>query len=367
MAVERRTTKSGKVRWYTRYYDPTGREHAKTFDTKREAERYLADQRATLSTRKWVDPRVGSVRLEALWEQYAHDLLPLLADTTQTGYRAAWRDIAPVLGNFPVGRLRHQHVQQFVTDLRKGPATVRKAHRVLSLVLKYAVANRYVADNVADGARLPAAPPARDRILTKEELLKLADAIGERGRGQVLVMGLAGLRWGEVAGLRAGAVDLDANRISIVETVPSSSGKLQTKGPKSKESIRRIAIPSLLAEDLRERLRDKSSSDLAFPAPRGGIDRVGNFVRRTKWKENLAKAGIAHATPHDLRRTFGSLARLGGADLRYVQKAMGHASITTTSRIYAHLYDTEPDNVAQGIDRVMQAHENPPDHPPVQA
>jgi len=33
---------------------------------------------------------------------------------------------------------------------------------------------------------------------------------------------------------------------------------------------------------------------------------------------------------------------------------MGHASITTTARIYAHLYDTEPDQVADGIDRAMQ-------------
>jgi integrase len=92
-----------------------------------------------------------------------------------------------------------------------------------------------------------------------------------------------------------------------------------------------------------------------------GIDRDGNFVRRVKWNESLAQAGIAHATRHDLRRTFGSLARLGGADLRYVQKAMGHASITTTSRIYAHLYDTEPDAVAEGIDRVMGEAPGPPE------
>lgn len=354
MAVERRATASGRVRWRARYYDPAGREHAKTFDTKREAERYLADQRATLSDHKWIDPQASNIRLDALWERYARDLLPLLADTTQTGYRAAWRDVAPALGDFPVGRLTRQHVQQFVTELGKGSATVRKAHRVLSLVLKYGVENRYIAENVAEGARLPAPPPARDRILTKEELLRLADAIGEEGRGQVLMMGLAGLRWGEIAGLRVGVVDLDANRISIVETVPSSSGKLKVKGPKSKESIRRIAIPRLLAEDLRERLRDKNPSDLVYPAPKGGIDRVGNFVKRTKWEESLAQAGIAHATPHDLRRTFGSIARMGGADLRYVQKAMGHASITTTSRIYAHLYDTEPDAVAEGIDRVME-------------
>lgn len=34
-------------------------------------------------------------------------------------------------------------------------------------------------------------------------------------------------------------------------------------------------------------------------------------------------------------------ARMAGADLRFIQKAMGHGSITTTARIYAHLYDDE--------------------------
>lgn len=57
-------------------------------------------------------------------------------------------------------------------------------------------------------------------------------------------------------------------------------------------------------------------------------------------------------TPHDLRRTFGSLARAAGADLRWIQKAMGHESITTTSRIYAHLYDDELDSVAAALDRI---------------
>lgn len=51
-------------------------------------------------------------------------------------------------------------------------------------------------------------------------------------------------------------------------------------------------------------------------------------------------------TPHDLHRTFGTLARTAGADLLWIQKAMGHESITTTARIYAHLYDDELDPVA---------------------
>ncbi|WP_091759281.1 tyrosine-type recombinase/integrase [Pedococcus cremeus] len=60
-------------------------------------------------------------------------------------------------------------------------------------------------------------------------------------------------------------------------------------------------------------------------------------------------------TPRDLRRTFGSLARAAGADLRWIQRAMGHESITTTARIYAHLYDDELDIVASALDRLSQA------------
>ena len=46
------------------------------------------------------------------------------------------------------------------------------------------------------------------------------------------------------------------------------------------------------------------------------------------------------------------LARAAGADMRWIQKAMGHESITTTARIYAHLYDDELDLVADALDRL---------------
>lgn len=358
MAVERRTTPGGQVRWRARYYDPAGREHAKTFDAKRDADRYLAEQRASLDSSRWVDPRAGTVRLNALWAQYERDLLPHRRPTTQQNYRAAWRNVEPVLGGYPVSRLRHGDVQRFVTELAKGPDTVRMAYRVLSLVLDYAVRGRYVAENVAKGVRLPAPRPPRERILDASQLLALADAVGEAGRGQVLAMGLAGLRWSEVAALRCGAVDLPARRIHVSEAAPEAGGRTHRGRAKSLASVRWVAIPRLLEDDLRERVEGRSEDDLVYPAPMGGYDRVGNFRRRVGWSAASEAAGVGHVTPHDLRRTFGSLARLGGADLRYVQKAMGHASIVTTSRVYAHLYDTEPDHVAAGIDRVLGERES---------
>ena len=53
---------------------------------------------------------------------------------------------------------------------------------------------------------------------------------------------------------------------------------------------------------------------------------------------------------HDLRHTYASLSRRAGADLRLLQKAIGHASITVTAHTYADLFDDELDNIAAALD-----------------
>ncbi len=85
---------------------------------------------------------------------------------------------------------------------------------------------------------------------------------------------------------------------------------------------------------------------------RGGQARS---ARQSGWTSATQDLGLSGVTPHDLRRTFGSLARSAGADLRWIQSAMGHESITTTARIYAHLYDDELDIVAAALDRLSES------------
>jgi Phage integrase family len=55
---------------------------------------------------------------------------------------------------------------------------------------------------------------------------------------------------------------------------------------------------------------------------------------------------------HDLRHTYASPARASGADLRLLQKTLGHASITVTAHTYADLYDSELDAIAHALDRL---------------
>jgi integrase len=54
--------------------------------------------------------------------------------------------------------------------------------------------------------------------------------------------------------------------------------------------------------------------------------------------------------PGNSRCSSISSSRRAGADLRLLQKAMGHASVTVTAHTYADLFDDELDNIAAALD-----------------
>lgn len=288
-----------------------------------------------------------------MWEEYDRVGTTHLRETTRQNYRSAWRNIAPGFAQWPVNRIEHADVADWVLQLSqvKGPETVRAAHRLLCLVLDYAIASRRLVVNPARGVRLPKRPPARERILTVDEVAALAEQLGNEG-DLVLAMAYLGLRWSELAALRVSDVDLVRRRVRVVERATEVGGRSDVSAPKSRASQRHIAIPGLLMNRLGARTVGRQPDALVFPSPDGTYLRNGNWRSRSGWDKALVELGLEAVTPHDLRRTFGSLARSAGADLRWIQRAMGHESITTTARIYAHLYDDELDLVADALDRL---------------
>lgn len=350
--IERRELLSGRVTWRVRYYGPDSRERSKSFRLRRDAEAYEARVRTERNRGDWVDPRRGKVTLTDVWLDYERVGMGHLRETTKASYRNAWRHVSKKFGRWPVAKIEHADVTDWVTALSQdsGPDLVRYAHRVLCLVLDHAMRSRRVSINVARGVRLPRRPPARERILTAVEVRALADRLGRDG-DLVLAMAYLGLRWSELAALRVADVDLDRRRVHIVERATEVGGRVDVAAPKSTASNRYIGIPGLVLPQLTARADGRERTALVFPAPGGGYLRNRNWRTRSGFDVAVGELGLA-ITPHDLRRTFGSLARAAGADMRWIQKAMGHESITTTARIYAHLYDDELDSVAAALDRI---------------
>lgn len=353
--IERRERKDGTYSYRVRYRAPDGRFRSRSFARRSEAAEY---ERQVLSQRRrgdWVDPQRGRSTLAAVWGEYQGAGISHLRATTQAGYRHAWKHIEPTFGGWPVAKIEHADVAEWVTDLsaRLGTDTVRKAHGVLCRVLDYAAATRRVPANVARGVRLPKRAPVRERILTVEEVHALAEAMPQ-DRDVVLSLAYMGLRWSELAALRVEDVNLTRRRVHVVQRATEVDGRIDVDQPKSRAGHRYVPIPQLLVPSLTERLAGRPKDALVYGSPEGGYLRVRNWRRRAGFDKALESLGMV-ATPHDLRRTFGSLARMAGADLRFIQKAMGHESITTTARIYAHLYDDELDTIAAALDGLYSA------------
>jgi integrase len=122
---------------------------------------------------------------------------------------------------------------------------------------------------------------------------------------------------------------------------------------------RSIPIPERLIPILTTRLAGRRPSEPAITSPLGSRLGLENWKRSVKWRQTIIEIGRPTLRVHDLRHTYASLARRAGADLRLLQKTMGHASITVTSHIYADLYDDELDDVAWALDALddRPAHE----------
>jgi integrase len=78
---------------------------------------------------------------------------------------------------------------------------------------------------------------------------------------------------------------------------------------------------------------------------KGGLLRNSNF-RHTVFDPAVRRAGVAPLTPHNLRDTAASLAVASGANVKAVQRMLGHASAAMTLDVYSGLFDAELDDVA---------------------
>ncbi|MDT5361302.1 MAG: hypothetical protein QOC69_3064 [Mycobacterium sp.] len=89
------------------------------------------------------------------------------------------------------------------------------------------------------------------------------------------------------------------------------------------------------------------------PSPHRTVRYSGckNWKRSTGWRTAIVEIGRPKVRVHGLRHTYAPPARRAGADLRLLQKTMGHASITVTAHVYADLYDDdELDVVVSALD-----------------
>lgn len=355
MSIHKRDTSRGP-RYDVRLRTLEGKVYGRTFETKDKAKAF---ERAELTARDrgdWIDP---AARLRTFSDVSADWLRsnPAKKPATIAIERSMLdRHVIPALGAKRFGSITPAEVQALVNELsgKLAPRSVRRVHSTMRAICNYAMATDTIARSPLRGIKLPATTPTGVHVFTPEELVTVAEVLPAEHRPMVWLGAVLGLRWGEVAGLQMGALDLLGRTLRVERAVVRGPKGQPTIGqPKSDAGRRTLAMPQALAELLAAHAKaiGVTAADpdaLLFPASEGGPLRYSNWLRRTWWPA-MVTAGLGALEQdeqtkrwhydgvgfHDLRRTSATALVVNGVDVKTAQYRLGHSSPVLTLEVYA--------------------------------
>ena len=307
-------------------------------------------------------PAAGT--LDAFAASYFRAKAPALAPSTVKAREESYRlRVSPLLGDLELEELTRERVEVWLAEVAATSSShaVWKAVGALRAILKVAVEWGRLPANPATGLKLPrpdaeAKAPA-ERVLDAGQLRAAFAAAGPtRVETMLRAAGEAGLRSGEVIGLRWDDVDLAGRRLTVRRNVWHG----QVKEPKGGRS-RRVAIPVAFAARLADWYAEsvvgagRDAEGWVWPGRNGGpmgYGTPGQALARVLERAGLVDAeGRPLVTFHGLRHSAASVMLGAGVPLIVVSRQLGHANPQITATVYAHLLgDEQLDAAAAAFD-----------------
>jgi integrase len=331
--------------WRARYRDAGGREHARHFPLKRDAQRWLDEVTASVVTGRYVDPKAGKV----VWRAYTSSWMDRQTWTDGTRQAASTAVLSVAWVDDPIGGVKPSHVQSWIAAEQKrglAASTIRTRLNYVQMAFRAAVADKVIAESPAIGAKAPRVRRAEAamKILTADQLAAASEVAGEFG-GFVAVCAFAGLRLGEAAGLQLGDVNFLGRTVAVSRQVQGSTLKAAKLVPPKAGSERTVFVPDALMTMLSAHVTEHRlarPTDMLFTDPLGRMWHRGTAGE--EWRRIRKQAGLPEDfTLHALRHTFASNLIASGCDVVTVQRALGHAQPSITLNVYSHLWPSAED------------------------
>jgi integrase len=216
-------------------------------------------------------------------------------------------------------------------------------------------------------AAAPVKPPRprKEEIwpLDREQVRSLFEAVrGDRLEALYVLAVTAGLRRGELQGLKWEDVDLEAGTLQVRRTLSEPKGGYIFEAPKSGKG-RQIRLTQRATEalarhrkrQLEERMKRGGlwqEHGLVFSSTVGTPISGGNLNRA--FKTTLKRAGLPKSTRfHDLRHTCATLLLRQGVNPKFVQELLGHADISLTLNVYSHVLPDMGDAAVRAMDTAL--------------
>lgn len=340
-------------RYYVTYHE-NGLRRTRTFASYADAARFLGKPavpcKMDLTLGQWL----------TWW--MTMEVEPHRAESTIYGYRNIIRlHLLPALGTVPLAELTPLQIQSYFTALLKeglSPNTVRKHDTLLRTTLKRAAALQILPENPMANVFAPQVREPRYTYYAPQQLRILFQLVqGSPLELPVKLAAYLGMRRSEITGLRWQCVDFQEHIILVQEVRTEVGGREVSKLPKTRSSIRKLSFGG--SQDLRETLQrlyhqrpGDDPQDYVLLGPDGEPPSPDALTQSLL--QLVRKHHLPPITLHGLRHTFASVANSQGATIYDISHALGHSSITVTSKIYVHLFQQAEQHTMQLVARAIE-------------
>jgi integrase len=376
--------------WEARLSLPNGRRKSLYGETRKDVQDKL--RHAQRDMESGLDLTAKTRTVEHFLTDWMATVGPSLSPKTHDSYAQVIRlYLIPALGRYRLDKLTPAHVQKMMADLgqrqttpqtityQRGATTVSYtrtggslsartityARDVLRIALNQAVAWGLVTRNVAALTKPPRADRTPVQPLTAKQARAFLDYVEHQQSPLFPLITTAiqtGMRQAELLGLRWRDVDLSQQTIHVRHTLQRVKGEWQFREPKSKRSVRTLAIPDpllgvLRAHKDRQAFEQRTAAnlwhdmDLVFTTALGTPLEPSNINRRLH--RFLDACTLPRQGMHSLRHCCASLMLAQGIPARIVMEQLGHSQISLTMDTYAHVMPTMLKEAAKSVSAAL--------------
>lgn len=330
-------------KWRARYRDPDGKEHARHFERKIDAKKWLDEVSASIVTGQYVDPRAGETSFGEYFKKW--EMRQIWAPATRRNARNAVGRCT--FKDAKLKSIRKAHIEEFVKHLHDeglAASTIKTIMRVIQMILKSATEDRLIAVDPTVGIKLPRVSRAKQMVLPDVEEVGLLINAAERPLKLLIALcAFAGLRRGEAIAVQLRDFDFEARALNVQRQVRTAEGGGSEYEAPKHDSGRTVFLPQQLLDLVVDHVENwgvRGSDKWLFALTPHG---PGRGYLEPHWRELKKRLGIGDLRQHDLRHFYASGLIASGCDVVTVQRALGHSAASITLDIYSHLWKSAED------------------------
>ncbi|MCP2636773.1 site-specific integrase [Microbacterium sp. HD4P20] len=328
----------------------------RTFDTKRDAQQFLAQTQTDLSRGAFIDHRAGQVTFLS----YATEFIAnggtrgrLAPRTAELYTDLITRDLEP-LHRVTIASVKPQDVRSWYTSRAAHPTRRRQAYALAKAVFGTAVRDRLIASNPCTIVGAGVAKADERPYLSPDVLATIVDRMPQHYRTPLHVMFGAHLRLGELVGLQRGDFDAEAATLRVERQVIDVNGRRLTTPTKTGQA-RTVALPPSTAAMLKAHISaTKGAAKSPMFLDYTGRSSLTRNATQQAWRKATKALGLDQFHVHDVRHAGLTLAAQAGATTRELMARAGHRT-TAAAMTYQHVAEERSALLAERMDALSAA------------